>query len=101
MKEILKECDMCGEQNTQVLHLEQEQEDHYIRSIKIPGIARGKGMRLDLCPKHHRDLITYLVKWVNRMPELTKFIAEEEVEAEEEAVSSDSESEDEAEAATA
>ena len=74
MKEIRKECDMCGAADTQIMNIEHIKEDSAIKTIKIPAAAGAKGLRMDLCPTHHRELIAQLIKMINRLGDLATFV---------------------------
>lgn len=73
MKLITKRCDKCSEQEQISLEFEQQQDPNYIREIKIPGVQRGKGIRMDLCPQHHRALTERVLLWLTGVATLDQF----------------------------
>lgn len=73
MKLITKNCDKCSEQEQVTLEFEQQTEPNYIKTIKIPGVQRGKGIRMDLCQKHHRLLTETILLWLTGVKTLDAY----------------------------
>ena len=73
MKITTKNCDKCSEQEQVTLEFEQQQDPNFIREIKIPGTQRGKGIRMDLCPQHHKRLTETVLLWLTGVKSLDAY----------------------------
>ena len=74
MQKITKTCEICKKQEVIKKTMQNPKPESTFREVKIPGLGKTvPGLNMDLCPDHHRELISMVQRWVTKTKPLDSF----------------------------